>query len=72
MRTKHQEVMRLFRQQEITIGMIEDGGFFTVQLSVDSRGDAENLFDWLAAITREDSPTKETITLNYNEFKHDN
>ena len=51
MRTKHQEVMRLFRQQEITIGMIEDDGFFTVQLSADSRGDAENLFDWLTAIT---------------------
>ena len=72
MRTKHQEVMRLFRQQEITIGMIEDDGSFTVQLSVDGRGDAENLFDWLAAITGENLPTEETITLNYNEIEYDN
>ena len=57
--------MGLFRQQEITIRMIEDDGVFTVQLSVDGRGDAENLFDWLMAITGEDSPAKETITLDY-------
>ena len=72
MRTKHQEVMRLFRQQEITIGMIESDGFFTVQLSVDGRGDAENLFDWLTAITGENSPIQETITLNYNDIEYDN
>ena len=65
MRTKHQEVMRLFRQQKITIEMIEDDGSFTVQLSVDRQGDAENLFDWLTAITGENSPKQETITLNY-------
>ena len=72
MRTKHQEVMRLFRQQEITIGMIEDNGFFTIHLSVDGQGDAENLFDWLTAITGKNSPVQETIALDYNEFKHDN
>ena len=69
MRTKHQEVMRLFRQQEITIGMIQDDGFFTIQLSVDGRGDAENLFDWLTAITGENSPVQETITLNYEPIR---
>ena len=69
MRTKHQEVMRLFRQQEITIGMIESDGFLTVQLSVDGRGDAENLFDWLTAITGENSPMQETISLDYGEFE---
>ena len=72
MRTKHQEVMRLFRQQEITIGMIEDDGFFTVQLSVDRQGDAENLFDWLTAITGENSPIQEVISLDYGEFKYEN
>ena len=64
--------MRLFRKQEITIGMIQDDGFFTVQLSVDRRGDAENLFDWLTAITGENSPIQETITLNYNDIEYDN
>ena len=72
MRTKHQEVMRLFRQQEITIGMIEDDGFFTIQLSVDRQGDAENLFDWLTAITGENSPIQEAISLDYGEFKYEN
>ena len=72
MRTKHQEVMRLFRQQEITIGMIQDDRSFTIQLSVDRQGDAENLFDWLTAITGENSPIKETIALNYGEFKYEN
>ena len=72
MRTKHQEVMRLFRQQEITIGMIQDDRSFTIQLSVDRQGDAENLFDWLTAITGENSPTKETITLDYGEFEYEN
>ena len=72
MRTKHQEVMRLFRQQKITMAMIRDDGFFTIHLSVSNEGDAENLFDWLTAITGENSPTQETITLNYNEFEHDN
>ena len=72
MRTKHQEVMRLFRQEEVTMAMIQDDGFFTIHLSVNNEGDAENLFDWLTAITGENSPTRETITLNYNEFKHDN
>ena len=57
--------MRLFRQQKITIGMIQDNEFFTVQLLVDRQGDAENLFDWLTAITGENSPIQETITLNY-------
>ena len=69
MRTKHQEVMRLFRQQEITIGMIQDDGSFTVQLSVDRQGDAENIFDWLTAITGENSPMQETISLDYGEFE---
>ena len=69
MRTKHQEVMRLFRQQEITMAMIQDDGFFTIHLSVDSEGDAENLFDWLTAITGENSPIQETIALNYGEIE---
>ena len=68
MRTKHQEVMRLFRQQEITIGMIEDNGFFTIQLSVDRQGDAENLFDWLTAITGENPTIQETIALDYSDI----
>ena len=64
--------MRLFRQQEVTMAMIQDDGFFTIHLSVDDEGDAENLFDWLTAITGENSLTQETITLNYNEVEYGN
>lgn len=68
MRTKHAEVMKLFRDQAILIMTATEEGDPVVKLYTDNHEDADQLFNWLAAITGGDSGHAEEINLLYNDW----
>ena len=73
MRTKHQEVMKLFEQNRLTVSKMRDSVGPFVRLSLESQSDAELLHEWLEAITGEEYASipiggdEETIVLKFED-----
>lgn len=73
MRTRHAEVMKLFKDRAISIGLRKDDEDTLVTLSFEDWDDAHSVFEWLAAITGDNlekhkDSVDETINLIWNDW----
>ena len=69
MENKHEKVMRLFKNQTIHICKMSENENPVVKLYAEKDQDAEDLFNWLAAITGDNSGDSETVNLLWNDWQ---
>ena len=69
MKTKHDEVMRLFKDQSMQFSATSDKFAPIVKVGFDNFDDRNTFFDWITTITGEKSPTegqnRESVILHY-------
>ena len=69
MKSKHYQVMRLFKDQSMQFSATSDEFGPVIRVGFDNFDDRNTFFDWITAITGEKSPTKdqdeESVILHY-------